>query len=52
MRHCIASVKREQIILINRDKLSIAVLYPGVGKRTDIPVLCVLNKVAFFPGVV
>ena len=51
MRHCITSVKGEQIISIKRDKFSIAVLHPDVSKRTSIPVLCVLYKVAFFPGV-
>ena len=51
MLHCINSVKGEQIISIKRDKFSIAVLHPDVGKRTDVPVLCALCKVAFFPGV-
>ena len=51
MRHCIISVKGEQITLINRDKFSIAVLHPDVSKLTGTPVLCVLYKVGFFPGV-
>ena len=51
MRHCITSVKGEQIISIKHDKFSIGVLHPDVSKCTGIPVVCVLYKVAFFPGV-
>ena len=52
MQHWMTSVKGEQIILINRDKFSIAGLHPDVSKQTDIPVLWVLYKVAFLPVVI
>ena len=38
MRHCITSVKGEQIISMNQDKFSIAVLHRDVSKRSGIPV--------------
>ena len=52
MRHCMNSVNGEQIILVNQDKFSTAVLHADVSKGTGIHVLCVLCRVAFFPGVV